>query len=526
MRKSGSSDKFRGILSQPWAILLIIVVVGLAIRLHLLGRLSLWGDEGFSERASTHSFYYLWNILPEFEFNPPAYYFLLKAWTYFLGNGEWELRLLSVLLNVATIPIIFLIGRMLGERSKESSYRGLLASAVFTLSSIQVQYAQEARCYSLLTFIVALAVLCAIRLMRHWMASSIRTKHHGAERADVKEWLVFGTLIGLLPWIHNTGSLAAFALFLPLVYWWVADTRYDRSVFHGLAAAATFGALLFLPHLHSLLGRTADVYKGYWIQKPGIDQIISAGLSISGAPFVGANEWISALFLLLSACGVRSLLRSNQRALAALLVSVGLLPPLLEILISYIVMPVFLERTFLYASVPLALLAGRGIESCGRKYGGLVVLIVVPVLALNLIGFFKEHSKEPWREVVSYLSSKMGQGDPVFYTSTSVGWVMPYYANRQRARFVSYSVPFSRTSQGGEEIDEVLLPDTVRRVGAKDLPKVRELMKMAPRVGVVLKGADWGDPNQLLLGEVKKEFRVVEEEGFPGITVFIFERDR
>lgn len=508
----------------PWVALAAIILAGLAIRLYHLGSLSLWIDEGYSARAITHSFSYLWRILPTFEFNPPTYYIILKAWAAIVGDGEGALRLLSVVFNVATIPLIFAMARMLGEAGKEPC-RGLLAPLLFALSSMQLQYAQEARGYALFAFLVAVVMCCEMRIMRDWQRASSAASSRGTGPIALAGWAGLGVVLSLVLWIHNTGSFAAITLGVPLVAWWMTQAGFDRRAGRGILVAAAIAALLYFPYVHSLLERSTAVYRGYWIAKPHVRDVLDVAARFAGTPFISSRFAVAALFLLLSVLGAFRLWADGAKAHALLLLSVGLGAPLLEIVVSYCVMPVFLDRTLIYVSVPLALLVGRGIESLSTRGRAIVGLIVISLLCANVAGFFAQFSKEPWRDVVAYLSTRLGKGEPVFYTNTNAGWALSYYVRQQHADFAIHGVPFRRSGMPQVESDDIMMVDAGRPVDVADANRVRELAAAFPRIGVVLRGSDYSDPEGLLVAAVQKHFHLSGQLDFGGIKVLIFDQN-
>ncbi|HEY4373245.1 MAG TPA: hypothetical protein VGN52_15045 [Burkholderiales bacterium] len=507
----------------PWVALVAITLAGLAIRLYRLDALSLWIDEGYSARAITHSFSYLWQVLPTFEFNPPTYYIVLKAWAAVVGDSEGALRLLSVVCNVATIPLIFLMARMPGEAGK-NPFRGLLAPLLFALSSIQLQYAQEVRGYALFAFLVAVVMCCEMRIMRNWSRESGAVLSRGTEPITLAGWLGLGVVLALVLWVHNTGSFAALTLGMPLVAWWMTKTGFDRRAGRGILVAAVISAFLYLPYVHSLLERSTAVYRGYWIAKPHLRDIFDVAARFAGTPFISSRFAVAALFLLLSVLGAFRLWAEGQKDHALLLLSVGLGAPLLEIVVSYCVMPIFLDRTLIYLSVPLSILVGHGMESLGTICRAIVGVVVVSLLCANVAGFFAQFSKEPWRDVAAFLSTRLGKGEPVFYTNTNSGWALSYYVKRQRADFTIYGVPFGRFDTSQAESDEIMVVDAGRPVDVADADRVRELAAAFPRIGVVLRGSDYSDPEGLLVTAIQQRFHLSEQHDLGGIKVLIFDR--
>jgi hypothetical protein len=89
---------------------------------------------------------------------------------------------------------------------------------------------------------------------------------------------------------------------------------------------------------------------------------------------------------------------------------------------------------------------------------------------------------------------------------------------------VSHGVPFRSDDFGFAERDDLLLPDTGRQVNAQDIARVRQLMAGARRIGVVLWDSSRSDPGRMLMSEVEKEFRPVDEKKIAGMVILILDR--
>ena len=95
------------------------------------------------------------------------YYLLLRFWVLF-GDGEAYIRILSILLGIATLPLVYLLGLRLFGRSA-----GLIAAFLLALNAFHVQYSLEARSYSLLVLLVTLVSFLFVKCIeqpasRHW----------------------------------------------------------------------------------------------------------------------------------------------------------------------------------------------------------------------------------------------------------------------------------------------------------------------------------------------------------------------
>jgi mannosyltransferase len=91
---------------------------------------------------------------------PPLYYALAWFWTQLTGAGEVGLRSLSAAAGVATVPVAYLLGAELRDRRA-----GLFAAAFVAVNPMLLWYSQEARGYSLLALLTAVAALYFVRAL-------------------------------------------------------------------------------------------------------------------------------------------------------------------------------------------------------------------------------------------------------------------------------------------------------------------------------------------------------------------------
>ena len=141
--------------------LIVLILLGLALRLCHLDVQSLWYDEGVTAQVARLGVGELARWTAD-DIQPPLYYLLTGGWLRLLnpwaGPLAYVMRWLSAAAGVALIPLVWALGRRLwNERA------GLLAAAMVTISPLMVYYSQEARMYALLTALTAAAALVAVR---------------------------------------------------------------------------------------------------------------------------------------------------------------------------------------------------------------------------------------------------------------------------------------------------------------------------------------------------------------------------
>ncbi|NOX63453.1 MAG: hypothetical protein GXP42_16130, partial [Chloroflexi bacterium] len=127
-------------------VLLALLFVAFALRMHHLDVQSLWYDEGVTAQVARLGVGELTRWTAN-DIQPPLYYLIVAAWFRLLdpwaGNIAFVMRFVSVFAGTLLIPLLWALGRRLwGARG------GLLTATVTALSPLMVYYSQEARMYA------------------------------------------------------------------------------------------------------------------------------------------------------------------------------------------------------------------------------------------------------------------------------------------------------------------------------------------------------------------------------------------
>ncbi len=139
-KKPIAKSRFNKLLALIPYELWLIIVTAFFLRVYHLGYHDLWYDEIVTlTKIFNLNFLKAWN--------PPLYYAILAGWVKIFGLSEVSLRFPSLLFSLACIPITFLLGKELFNKSA-----GLYASLITALSPFHLWYAQEARAYSAMLF--------------------------------------------------------------------------------------------------------------------------------------------------------------------------------------------------------------------------------------------------------------------------------------------------------------------------------------------------------------------------------------
>ncbi len=146
-----------------WRLLLLaILLVALFLRVYRLGEQSLWYDEAVTAQVASQGMAELTRWTAD-DIQPPLYYYVVAGWTRLAGRGEWALRFPSAFFGTLTVALLWALARRLfgGERAGQTA--SLVAALLAALSPLYVYYAQEARMYTLLTFLGLLSGYALLR---------------------------------------------------------------------------------------------------------------------------------------------------------------------------------------------------------------------------------------------------------------------------------------------------------------------------------------------------------------------------
>lgn len=139
----------------------LILIIAAALRL-IGANQSLWLDEAINvNNAAGLSLKSLIANYSLSDFHPPLWHVILHSWIKIFGSSEIAVRLPSVILGIATVWMIFLIGKKLFEEKT-----ALIAATLMATAPLHIYYSGEARMYVLAAFLASLSVYFFIALLK------------------------------------------------------------------------------------------------------------------------------------------------------------------------------------------------------------------------------------------------------------------------------------------------------------------------------------------------------------------------
>ncbi len=142
-------------------LLIAIMLLAFALRIIRLDFQPLWWDEGYSLFFATRNFGTLLERTAV-DIHPPLYYVLLQGWIAIAGKSEIAVRLFSVVIGVATVPVIYSLARKLFDGVGIA----LIAAFLLAIAPLPIYYSQEVRMYGLVMLLGLGSVYFFVELLR------------------------------------------------------------------------------------------------------------------------------------------------------------------------------------------------------------------------------------------------------------------------------------------------------------------------------------------------------------------------
>jgi 4-amino-4-deoxy-L-arabinose transferase-like glycosyltransferase len=126
-----------------------LMTVALGLRLPNLGKLGLWGDEGYTGLAVKAILEHGYPVLPTggMYLRSVSFLYIDAAAAMIFGLNEFALRLPSVLANLGAIWMTFLLGSRLAGRTV-----GLITAIMMVFAGWEIEFARHARMYATFQF--------------------------------------------------------------------------------------------------------------------------------------------------------------------------------------------------------------------------------------------------------------------------------------------------------------------------------------------------------------------------------------
>jgi mannosyltransferase len=407
-------------------VLLAIIFAGALLRLLPLTREGFWYDEALTALSMKMPFIEM--LKDRFAAgHSPLYFTGLYIWSRLFGTSEFPLRLPSAIASVVSIYYFWLLGRKLFSDRKAA----VLSAAFFTLSALNIYFAQEARMYSM-------SVLFTVMSFYYLLEAP--------DRPGIKDWICYIASTSALLYLSASNILVIFAqiayvlikrrkladFFLSLA---VTCAAYLPMVFFYFGMKK-LGFIEWVPPI--TINTFLEVFYGW-----GFRPVPVAGAKGSYAAYLYFAEFLSVFMVGLiiifgaaaSAYGSFRKKKLEKDADTAIFLLLWLvLPILLALLYSWLKQPIFGPKRYLIMLSPAYyLLIGLGLSRItwrNLKYGLSYFIIAMFIVSLGI--FYATPTREDWRGAVSAIDREFTQGEVIF-GDIATGVMYQYYGRHADA---------------------------------------------------------------------------------------------
>ncbi|HVC34013.1 MAG TPA: glycosyltransferase family 39 protein [Chloroflexota bacterium] len=474
-------------MSRRWSALALGVVFGgFALRVTRLNVGSLWGDEGFSVVPAGYGG---WDIPTAFPIGHLSlYYHLVHLWMSVAGGSEFSLRYLSLWTGVAAVVVACAVGKRVG-----GAPTGVVAALLCAVSPPLVDYAQTARPYALVVFLLGLNCYALLRIGR---------------RADDLRWWTLAVLsLVAAAYCHLFAlvCLPATLLVCALAAW--RDPRRRT----GLAVVCAGLVLALAPWLIDSFGVT---YQAVAARAAPVPFTLAQYLTVVGDGLLVGNTFpggsgdtlligiVAALGLLVGGVALWRRLPGPT----AVVVACVLLPLAFGYLIVSIV-PYFDGRYLLFIVVPASALIGGSLHAARRPALAVVVLPTLALVALSAPLAYQQailSPREDLRSLAAAVRARAQPGDALVVNSEWRQMDLDYYLQ-------------------GLNLPTTIVSDGPPARSADVQSQIDAATKARQRVWVVLYGAPAGTATGYVGTTLRERFAEVSSQWYGTTELALFQ---
>ncbi len=505
---------------EAWAVV-AFTLAGAALRLWGLGADGLWRDEAQGLFVAAKSFPAGISGALVADGHPPLFFFLMHFWAKIWGTNEFGIRLLPALVGIATIPLLYAVGRDLFTR-----YVGVLAAGVGAFLPMHILVSRQARMYTLLPLLALL---------------SIWTLHDATRHNMRRYWVGWVLSSALMMYTHNWGILVFAAENLFVAWHWLMRDRRVSLLGAWMASLGGVG-LLYLPWLPTLLEqfRIPGIVMGPWVHSensplghfwrifneltsmtwPGSRPLpYMALLAIGALSFTVSRKRLAVAYEFAPALDLVVLALGFPMAVGILATTRthGLIP-------SYVAMAVFPPLCFLFA---------RAISGLRPAYGLMALAVIALLFWYTPLQNLYAKPVSAMREIAQYVQEAAGPDDILIIAPDYLATPFNFYFKGEQAQ-VAFPQPPGRVEeiiwQGWRarwEDAHLAVPSTLDFVASGGAPHGR-IWLIAP-IDMYPNDPYFGQI-RTLKAELDAQYDLVEHEGrfrkmaTEGADIFVYQR--
>ena len=394
----------------PAAVILLLMAMAAGFSLIFFSNQSLRLDEAQSLWQTSRSPAQIVSLIAE-DVHVPLYHLLLHFWRRGFGEGDGvgAGRLLSLLLFLATIPSIYLLGKLAyGKRV------GIFVALLTAASPFLNWYGNEMRMYSLLALLAVWNQYFFIRTYK-----------------DPRNYVWWGYALTALIGVF-THYFFGLILLAQAAFYLFYHRLFQRGTFRKLAGTALLIGVLFLPWAWFVWSRNSAADSNPLLPPPSsVDVFNTFTAFLFGFQEDHVNALVASLWPLGALLGFLALRRNHRISPESSYFLLALAVPILAAFgLSFVFRPVYLARYLILSLPALYLLVGWLIQTYPRQ-------LSLSLKTVLLAGMFsglawqavsaRTPIKEDYRAAVAFLNENVTARDVVILSAPFTVYPVEYY---------------------------------------------------------------------------------------------------
>ena len=401
----------------------LIILSAVAVTVTLLEilnltKVSLWHDESFSALLMRYDFSEMIARI-KMDVHPPLYYIVLRGWADIFTNSLFSLRMFSVFFSFLSILGVYLfINKAFKNRSL-----ALFTSLLYALSYFQIQYAMEARMYSLGTFLVIISGYLFLTAL---------------EKSRLGWWILYAAALSLGIYTHYFVGFWIISQIIYLVY-----ILYEKSGFKitgwlknknlKFAALAYLLALIsYTPWLPTFFRQFSQVQETYWIPAMSIWSIPNtlSKMTLGATVDINKNWTLLILLTILVSAAIILFLRKTQAKEKWFFFISLVIPFFITAILSY-KRSIYIDRYFIFG-FPFYLLISAGAILAIPKRRLKFILVSIALIGVSITfpyqwNSLKVEKKPGMSAAAKYINENAKTDEKIFAGSSLIYFTFKYY---------------------------------------------------------------------------------------------------
>lgn len=430
---------------RAYFILILLLLLGFALRLYQLDHVALRGDEAFSvQRWTAAPLTYSLTEIASLEPHPPLTYVIFRLWGVLFGiESVFVLRLLPLLINLLGIAALY----ALAYRLSMQRAHGLLAAFFWAIHPFQIWHAQDFRNYG---------IWAGISLITLWLAYRLIT---GRRRTvDWFLYLSFASLSALI-FYNELIMIGTLGLYVWLFHWRERPFVMRWSLYNGLLIVGVIAVfLIFQGDLLSSggYGGTTGSFEVVQLWQRFIP-VLNFGETLSRGlqeQFTPQTAWWWLIVSIISCTMIYTGYRVPQRSRFLIFIAIV---PLIALSVISLRLAIFRPRYILSAAPAYTLIISDAISILWKMRWRrplavmtLGIWVILSGISLNHYYHDASFAKAPnWHSLVSYLERETQANDLIIQTSVDASF--GYYYDLATITAVETALP-TNFDQPSEDI--------------------------------------------------------------------------